>query len=107
LPSAAPLPARQIGVRINESGYIKQDGKHRTSVPGIYSAGDVEGGYKQIVNAAGQGVEAAMTIFEGLINPYWLDGKNYDDIFTYHLSYIIYLIDINKKSGTFFKVSHF
>ena len=54
----------------------RQDGKHRTSVPGVYSAGDVEGGYKQIVTASGQGAEAAMTIFEDMINPYWLDSKN-------------------------------
>ena len=67
--------ARQIGMEINEDGYIKQDGKHRTTIPGVYSAGDVEGGYKQIVTASGQGAEAAMTIFEDLINPYWLDGK--------------------------------
>jgi thioredoxin reductase (NADPH) len=31
----------------------------------------VEGGYKQIVTAAGQGLEAALVIFEDLINPYW------------------------------------
>jgi thioredoxin reductase (NADPH) len=68
--------AEQIGLEINEDGYIRQDGKHHTSVPGIYSAGDVEGGYKQIVTASGQGAEAAMTIFEDLINPYWLDGNN-------------------------------
>ena len=37
----------------------------------IYFAGDVEGGYKQIVTEAGQGSEAAMTIFEDLIHPYW------------------------------------
>jgi thioredoxin reductase (NADPH) len=67
--------AQKIGLEINEDGYIRQDGKHRTTVPGIYSAGDVEGGYKQIVTAAGQGAEAAMTIFEDLINPYWLDGQ--------------------------------
>ena len=65
--------AQKIGMKINPDGYIKQDGKHRTSVPGVYSAGDVEGGYKQIVTASGQGAEAAMTIFEDLINPYWLD----------------------------------
>ena len=65
--------AEKFGLEINEDGYIQQDGKHRTSVPGIYSAGDVEGGYKQIVTASGQGAEAAMTIFEDLINPYWLD----------------------------------
>jgi thioredoxin reductase (NADPH) len=68
--------AQKFGLEINADGYIKQDGKHRTTVPGIYSAGDVEGGYKQIVTASGQGAEAAMTIFEDLINPYWLDGQN-------------------------------
>lgn len=64
--------ARQMGIDLTADGYIKQDGRHRTSRPGIYSAGDVEGGYKQIVTASGQGAEAAMTIFEDLINPYWL-----------------------------------
>ena len=67
--------AEKFGLKINEDGYIQQDGKHRSSVPGVYSAGDVEGGYKQIVTASGQGAEAAMTIFEDLINPYWLDSK--------------------------------
>ena len=65
--------AEALGVEISEDGYIKHDGKHRTNVPGVYSAGDVEGGYKQIVTASGQGAEAAMTIFEDLINPYWLN----------------------------------
>jgi thioredoxin reductase (NADPH) len=64
--------AEKLGLEVNADGYIKHDGKHRTNVPGIYSAGDVEGGYKQIVTASGQGAEAAMTIFEDLINPYWL-----------------------------------
>jgi thioredoxin reductase (NADPH) len=64
--------AEMLGVEISKDGYIKHDGKHRTNVPGVYSAGDVEGGYKQIVTASGQGAEAAMTIFEDLINPYWL-----------------------------------
>ena len=65
--------AEMMGLEINEDGYIQHDGKHRTNVPGIYSAGDVEGGYKQIVTASGQGAEAAMTIFEDMINPYWLE----------------------------------
>jgi thioredoxin reductase (NADPH) len=64
--------AEMMGLELNEDGYIRHDGKHRTNVPGVYSAGDVEGGYKQIVTASGQGAEAAMTIFEDLINPYWL-----------------------------------
>jgi thioredoxin reductase (NADPH) len=63
--------AKKIGVEVNPEGYIKHDSKHRTNIPGIYSAGDVEGGYKQIVTAAGQGSAAALSIFEDLINPYW------------------------------------
>jgi thioredoxin reductase (NADPH) len=63
--------AQKLALELTEDGYIQHDGKHRTKIPGIYSAGDVEGGYKQIVTASGQGAEAAMTIFEDLINPYW------------------------------------
>ncbi len=63
--------AKKIGVELTPDGYIKRDSRHRTNIPGIYSAGDVEGGYKQIVTAAGQGSEAALAIFEDLVNPYW------------------------------------
>jgi thioredoxin reductase (NADPH) len=63
--------AEKTGIEITPDGYIKRDSRHRTNIPGIYSAGDVEGGYKQIVTAAGQGSEAAISIFEDLINPYW------------------------------------
>ena len=67
--------AEKIGLEINADGYIKHDGKHRTNIPGVYSAGDVEGGYKQIVTASGQGAEAAMTLFEDMIDPYWMKKK--------------------------------
>ncbi len=63
--------ASKIGLELTEEGYIARDAKHRTNIPGIYAAGDVEGGYKQIVTATGMGAEAAMTIFEDIINPYW------------------------------------
>lgn len=67
--------ARKIGVELTPDGYIRRDERHRTSIPGIYVAGDVEGGYKQIVTATGQGAEAAMAIFEDLVNPYWKSKK--------------------------------
>jgi thioredoxin reductase (NADPH) len=63
--------ASKIGLELTDEGYIARDAKHRTNIPGIYAAGDVEGGYKQIVTATGMGAEAAMTIFEDIINPYW------------------------------------
>ncbi len=64
--------ARKTGAEITDDGFIKRDEHHRTTIPGVYSAGDVEGGYKQIVTAAGQGAGAAISIFEDLVNPYWI-----------------------------------
>lgn len=63
--------ASKTGLDLTPEGFIKVDSNHRTNIPGIYAAGDVEGGYKQIVTAAGQGSGAAITIFEDLVNPYW------------------------------------
>jgi thioredoxin reductase (NADPH) len=70
--------AKKIGVELTPEGYIKRDARHRTNIPGIYSGGDVEGGYKQIVTATGEGAAAAIVIFEDLIDPYWMKGKEGD-----------------------------
>lgn len=67
--------ARKTGLELTREGFIKVDEHHRTNIPGIYAAGDVEGGYRQIVTAAGQGSGAAITIFEDLVNPYWITNK--------------------------------
>ena len=67
--------AKKIGLELTPDGFIKRDSRHGTNIPGIYSAGDVEGGYNQIVTAAGQGSEAALAIFEDLVNPYWKTKK--------------------------------
>ncbi len=63
--------ALKTGIELTPEGFIKRDAHHRTNVPGIYSAGDVEGGYKQIVTATSQGTEAALSVFEDLKAPYW------------------------------------
>jgi thioredoxin reductase (NADPH) len=63
--------AKSLGIELTPDGFIKHDSNHRTNIPGIYSAGDVEGGYKQIVTAMGQGTEAALSVFEDLTHPYW------------------------------------
>jgi thioredoxin reductase (NADPH) len=67
--------AVKTGVELTADGFIKRDEHHRTSVPGIYAAGDVEGGYKQIVTAMAQGTEAALSVFEDLTHPYWQGEK--------------------------------
>jgi thioredoxin reductase (NADPH) len=71
--------AQKIGVTLSDGGYVKHDSKHRTNLPAIYSAGDVEGGYNQIVTAAAQGAEAAISIFEDLTHPYWTKSKSETD----------------------------
>lgn len=72
--------AQKLGIELTEDGFIKHDEKHRTNIPGIYSAGDVEGGYKQIVTATGQGSAAALSIFEDLMNPYFAREKSKEEL---------------------------
>lgn len=63
--------ARKLGAETDEEGYIKVDKQQRTNVKGVYAAGDITGGIKQIVTAVSQGAVAATTIFEDISNPYW------------------------------------
>jgi len=63
--------ANKLGIELTPDGFIKHDSHHRTNLPGIYSAGDVEGGFKQIVTAVAQGTEASLSVFEDLMHPYW------------------------------------
>ncbi|MEC4676971.1 MAG: thioredoxin-disulfide reductase [Nitrospirota bacterium] len=63
--------AGKLGVAISDEGYIKVDAGQRTDIPGVYAAGDITGGVKQIVTAVSQGAVAAMSIFEDISNPYW------------------------------------
>ncbi|MEN6487237.1 MAG: FAD-dependent oxidoreductase [Syntrophobacteraceae bacterium] len=65
--------ALKLGLELTPDGFISHDAHHRTRIPGIYSAGDVEGGFKQIVTAMGQGTEAALSVFEDLVHPYWME----------------------------------
>ena len=63
--------AKTLGIETDEEGYIKVDPGHRTNIKGIYAAGDITGGFKQIVTAVSQGAVASSAIFEDISNPYW------------------------------------
>jgi thioredoxin reductase (NADPH) len=63
--------ALQIGLTLDESGFIKSDRSGRTNIPRIYAAGDVTIGLRQIVTAVGEGAAAAQAIFEDISHPYW------------------------------------
>jgi thioredoxin reductase (NADPH) len=54
--------ASMIGARLNDVGCVGVDAHMRTSVEGVYAAGDVVIGLDQISNAMGQGGVAATTI---------------------------------------------
>ena len=54
--------ATQLDARLNEQGCIGVDTRQRTSVPGLYAAGDVVIGLDQISHAMGEGGVAATTI---------------------------------------------
>jgi thioredoxin reductase (NADPH) len=54
--------AEMAGARLGPMGCIEVDSHQRTSVPGLYSAGDVVIGLDQISHAMGQGGVAATTI---------------------------------------------
>lgn len=58
--------AKSLGVEVDQKGYIKVDSKMRTSMPGIYAAGDVTGGVAQVIVAAAQGAIAALSCYEDL-----------------------------------------
>ena len=68
--SIGEIPQSEIavnaGVETDEHGYIKTDEMQRTSVKGIYAAGDVTGGLRQIVTACSEGAKAALMSTEVL-----------------------------------------
>jgi thioredoxin reductase (NADPH) len=63
--------ARDIGLQLDETGFIKVDRSMRTNIPRVYAAGDVTGGVRQIVTAVGAGATAAVSAFEDITSPYW------------------------------------
>jgi thioredoxin reductase (NADPH) len=54
--------AKMVGARLSDDGCIGVDAHQRTSVPGVYAAGDVVIGLDQISHAMGEGGVAATTI---------------------------------------------
>lgn len=52
-------------VELDEKGYVKVDNQTRTSVPGVFAAGEIRAGaVKQLVSACGEGCEAALAAQE-------------------------------------------
>lgn len=61
--------AKELNVSLNERGYIKVDQMMKTSVDGVFAAGDIvdqPDGFKQIIVAASQGAIAATAAYRDL-----------------------------------------
>ena len=71
--------AKQLGVELDEKGYIKVDTMMRTNIDGVFSAGDATnhfGGFKQDITAAATGAVAATSAYE--------DHKIHGDLCPWH-----------------------
>ena len=62
--------ARSLGLKLYEDGYIRVDNEQRTNVRGVYAAGDITGGLRQVVTACAKGAIAALTTTEVLGKKY-------------------------------------
>lgn len=64
--------ASEIGLKLDDAGFIVTDRYGRTNIPRIYAAGDITVGIQQIVTAVGSGATAATAAFEDIKHPYWI-----------------------------------
>ena len=62
--------ALKLGVRVDDHGFVVVDRGQRTSVEGVYAAGDITGGVRQIVTACAEGAVAALSSTEVLGKKY-------------------------------------
>lgn len=62
--------AQSLGLKLDENGYIVVDAGQRTTVPGVYAAGDITGGLRQVVVACAKGAVAALSSTEALGKKY-------------------------------------
>lgn len=67
--------AEEAGIKMTEDGYIVVDDRQRTSIRGVYAAGDVTvSPVKQIGTAVGQAIVAATEAFGHVKRPYYYEG---------------------------------
>ncbi|MCX6665572.1 MAG: thioredoxin-disulfide reductase [Euryarchaeota archaeon] len=62
--------AVQLGLKLDEDWYIVVDREQRTSLKGVYAAGDITGGLRQVVTAVAKGAVAAISSTEVLGKKY-------------------------------------
>lgn len=54
--------AKEVGVQLTDKGFIKVNGLQETNIKGVFAAGDITGGRRQIATAVGEGANAAISV---------------------------------------------
>lgn len=67
--------ALQLGCSFTDQGHIQVDAQQKTTVPGVYAAGDSASGIRSIANAVNSGGMAGVMANLELINEVFLPGK--------------------------------
>jgi len=62
--------AKQLNVTLDDKGYVVVDRQQRTNIKGVYAAGDITGGLRQVITACAEGAIAALTSTEVLGKQY-------------------------------------
>jgi len=62
--------AKKLGVKLDDKGFILIDKEGRTNVKGVYAAGDITGGLRQVVTACAEGAIAALAATESVGKKY-------------------------------------
>src|SRR4051794_26325024 len=60
-------PAEQLGLEVDHIGFVLVDNVGRTSVAGVWAAGNVANPRAQVITAAGEGSAAAIAINADLV----------------------------------------
>ncbi len=63
------------GIETDDTGFVKVDRDQQTNVPGVYAAGDVTGGVRQIGVAVGEGITAATNAYLQVSGGYYGERK--------------------------------
>ena len=55
--------AEKAGIELDDDNFIKVNKNQETNIPGLYAAGDVTGGIRQVTTAVGEATTAAMNAY--------------------------------------------
>ena len=61
---------KELGCKLDKNGYIAVDKNQKTNIKGLYAAGDITGGVRQVITACAEGAVAALSSTEVLDKKY-------------------------------------